>query len=128
MGGGGGVNKRLGQSLGNDMGFAGIGPGLVLAHPYAITVNSGVKAGCNLTLFKGCTLGSIRGGSKAGVPVLGDRVTVCTNAMVCGNIHIGDDVLIAANAYVNFDVPDNSSVIGNPGVIHHKENPCKYYV
>lgn len=30
---------------------------------------------------------------------------------------IGDNVLIAPNAYVNFDVPSNSIVIGNPGKI-----------
>ena len=48
--------------------------------------------------------------------------------MVCGNIVIGDDVLIAAGAFVNFDVPDNSVVVGNPGIIHHKEKPTQYYV
>jgi serine O-acetyltransferase len=48
--------------------------------------------------------------------------------MICGNVTIGNDVLIAAGAYVNFDVPDNSVVIGNPGVIHHKENPSKDYL
>lgn len=30
---------------------------------------------------------------------------------------IGNDVLIAPGAFVNFDVPDNSIVIGNPGMI-----------
>lgn len=38
---------------------------------------------------------------------------------------IGDDVFIAPNAFVNFDVPSNSIVIGSPGQIHHKMNPCK---
>ena len=32
-------------------------------------------------------------------------------------VTIGDNVLIAPNAYVNFDVPSNSIVIGNPGKI-----------
>lgn len=55
-------------------------------------------------------------------------MVVCSNAMVCGNITVGNDVLIAAGAYVNFDVPDDSVVIGNPGVIHHKENSVRYYL
>ena len=114
--------------MGCEIGWENVGPGLVLAHPYGITVNGGVKIGKDCTLFKGSTIGSVRGGKNAGVPVLGDRVVVCCNAMVCGNIIIGNDVLIAAGAYVNFDVPDNSVVIGNPGEIHRKENPTKYYV
>jgi len=57
---------------------------------------------------------------KKGVPILGNNVVVCCNAFVCGGIHIGNDVLIASNSFVNFDVPSHSVVIGNPGVIHHK--------
>ena len=29
---------------------------------------------------------------------------------------------------MNFDVPDNSVVIGSPGVIHHKENATEGYI
>ena len=123
-----GGQKHLGNKMGCEIGWENVGPGLVLAHPYGITVNGGVKIGKDCTLFKGSTIGSVRGGKNAGVPCLGDRVVVCCNAMVCGNIIIGNDVLIAAGAYVNFDVPDNSVVIGNPGKIHRKENPAKYYV
>ena len=41
---------------------------------------------------------------------------------------IGDDVLIAPGAYVNFDVPPHSVVLGNPGRIHHKENATQDYI
>lgn len=30
--------------------------------------------------------------------------------------------MIAPNSFVNFDVPNHSAVIGNPGVIHRREN------
>lgn len=105
-----------------------IGGGLLLIHPYDITINSRSKIGEDFTIFKGATIGSIRSGKKEGTPLIGNRVTVCANAMVCGNITIGDDVLIAAGAYVNFDVPSNSVVVGNPGVIHHKEKPSSDYI
>ena len=124
----GGVQKHLGHKMGCEIGWNNVGPGLVLAHPYGITVNSGAIIGKDCTLFKGCTIGSIRSGKNAGVPVLGNRVVVCCNAMVCGGITVGNDVLIAAGAYVNFDVPDNSVVIGNPGRIHYKENPTRDYI
>ena len=50
------------------------------------------------------------------------------NAMVVGNINIGNDVLIAPNAYVNFDIPSHSIVVGNPGVIIHKDHATRYYL
>ena len=62
----------------------------------------------------------MRSGRKKGCPILGESVIVGVNAMVCGNVNIGNDVMIAPNSFVNFDVPDHSVVIGNPGVIHHK--------
>lgn len=48
--------------------------------------------------------------------------------MVCGKIKIGNDVLIAPNAYVNFDVPDHSVVVGNPGKVYHRENATEGYI
>ena len=96
-----------------------------MVHPYGITIAEGTKVGKNCTVFKGCVLGAIRSGRKIGCPTLEDNVVVCCNAMVCGNIHIGNDVMIAANAFVDFDVPDHSIVIGNPGVIHYKEGAAK---
>lgn len=44
------------------------------------------------------------------------------------NITIGNDVMIAPNSFVNFDVPDHSVVVGNPGVIHYKENATEEYI
>lgn len=122
------VSKLIGQSMGNEIDFSNIGPGLVLSHPYGITVNPKVNMGDNVTLFKGCTIGSIRSGDKAGTPKIGNEVVVCCNAMVCGNISIGNNVLIAAGAYVNFNVPDNSVVIGNPGIVYYKDNPTIDYL
>ena len=79
-------------------------------------------------IFKGVTIGSIRRGKKQGVPIIGNNVVLCANSFVCGNIKIGNNVLIAANSFVNFDVPDNSIVIGNPGKIHSRFNPVKDYI
>lgn len=124
-----GISRKLLTKRGIELDFNGnIGEGLVLAHPWGITVNSRAVLGRDCVLFKGCTIGSIRSGKREGVPKLGDRVVVGCNAFVCGGITIGSDVLIAANAFVDFDVPSNSVVIGNPGVIHHKDNPCRDYV
>jgi len=104
-----------------------IGGGLVLAHAYGITVNASAVLGEKVMLFKGSTIGGIRQGQRRGTPRLGSRVVVGLNATVVGGVSIGDDVMIAPNAFVNFDVPSYSVVIGNPGVIHHKDNATNAY-
>ena len=43
-------------------------------------------------------------------------------------VKIGEDVMIAPLAFVNFDVPPHSIVIGNPGKIIHKENATEEYI
>lgn len=101
--------------------------GLAFAHAYAITVNVGVRTGQNVILFKGCTLGGIRSGVRRGTPILGNNVVVGLNATVCGGVTIGDDVFIAPGAFVNFDVPDHSVVIGNPGIVHRKVGATRDY-
>ncbi len=91
---------------------AEIGNGLYLGHPYNITVGGGAKIGNNVNLHKGCTIGRENRGERAGAPVIGNCVAIGINATVIGNITIGDDVMIAPNAFVNFDVPPHSIVIG----------------
>ena len=106
---------------------AQIGKGLYLGHPYNITVGEGVVLGNNVNLHKGCTIGRVNRGN-VGSPRIDDNVYIGINATVVGNIHIGSDVLIAPNSYVNIDVPDHSVVIGNPAVVHYKENATEGYV
>lgn len=107
---------------------ATIGAGLYLGHPYNITVAEGVQLGANVSLHKGCTIGRENRGKRAGVPVIGNRVYVGIGAVVVGHITIGDDVMIAPNSFVNFDVPAHSVVIGNPAVIHPRDNATEKYI
>ena len=93
-----------------------IGKGLAIMHIGGIAINHHAKIGCNCTIYQGVTIGGDVG-NKSGAPIIGDKVWIGPNAVLAGKIVIGSNVLIAGNAYVNFDVPDNSMVLGNPGVI-----------
>lgn len=68
-----------------------------------------------------CMIGSnvtIGGKSKSmGLPKIGDRVYISTGARLLGDITIGDDSVIGANAVVLKDVPSNSIVAGIPAKI-----------
>lgn len=105
-----------------------IDKGLFLQYFSSITINSGVRIGKNAHIHKGVTIGeSIRGKNK-GVPKIGDNVWIGINATIVGGITIGNNVLIAANSYVNIDVPNNSIVIGNPAIIKKSLNATEMYI
>lgn len=91
-----------------------VGGGITIFHGHG-TVLVCKSAGRNLTLYQGATVGK---NSKPEVidsmPVLGDNVTIYTNAVVAGNIKIGNNVSIGAGVVIMKDVPDNTTVIGNP--------------
>ncbi|MBL0744024.1 serine O-acetyltransferase [Chryseolinea lacunae] len=103
-----------------------IGPGFFMGHYGNIVFNQDAVVGANCNVAQGVTLGHVSRGSKTGSPTLGDRVWVGANAVVVGKISIGNDVLIAPLAYVNFDVPDNALVIGNPATIVKDKGSAGY--
>lgn len=107
---------------------AQIGEGLYLSsHPGHIIIGP-IKIGKNCNINQSVTIGRSFRGGKIGRPTIDDYVWIGTGAVIVGNIHIGKNVLIAPNSFVNIDVPDNSLVIGNPAKIFPKENPTKNYI
>lgn len=90
-----------------------IGPGLYIGHPWGITINPQCIIGSNVNIHKGVTIGQENRGIRKGCPQIGNCVWIGVNATVVGNIVIGDDVFIAPNSFVNFNVPSHSIVIGN---------------
>ena len=105
-----------------------IGAGFVIVHPGGIAVNNEVVIGDNCTVYHGVTLGMEFRGPRQGNPTIGNRVWIGANATVVGNITVGDDVLIAPSAFVNFDVPSHSIVLGNPARIIPRDNATKNYI
>lgn len=105
-----------------------IGDGLIIGHWGKIVINGEVRFGNQLFITHGVTIGRDIRGIRAGVPIFGNRVCIRTNSTVVGKIHVGNDVLIAPNTFVNFDVPDHSIVIGNPATIHHRKNATEGHI
>jgi serine O-acetyltransferase len=105
-----------------------IGGGFYIGHFGNIVINPNARIGCDCNIHQGVTIGQANRGKLKGCPTLGDKVWIGPNAVIVGNIKIGNNVLIAPNAYVNFNVPDNSIVIGNPGIIKPKNNPVEGYI
>ncbi len=105
-----------------------IGKGLYIGHAYNITINSDAVIGENCNIHKGIVIGQTNRGPKKGVPTIGNSVWIGINAAIVGGITIGDDVLIAPNAFVNCNIPSHSVVFGNPCIIKPKENATEGYI
>lgn len=105
-----------------------IGEGFYIGHAMGIIINPETVIGKNVNIAQGVTIGQENRGKRKGTPTIGNKVWIGANAVIVGKISIGDDVLIAPNAYVNFDVPSHSIVLGNPAKIIHKENATQEYI
>lgn len=105
-----------------------IGKGFYIGHFGTVIVNFEAIIGNNVNLSPGVTIGGANRGKNKGAPIIGDKVWVGSNAVIVGKVHIGNDVMIAPNAFVNVDIPEHSIAIGNPVIIHRKENATASYI
>lgn len=103
-----------------------IGAGLYIGHFGGVVVSPYAVLGSNCNIAQGVTIGAISRGSKTGAPTIGDRVWIGAHAIVVGKITIGNDALIGPGSYVNFDVPPNAVVLGNPGKIVSQSGSAGY--
>jgi len=94
-----------------------VGKGLYIGHWGGIFVNQGVVIGENCNINQGVTIGQTNRGKRKGCPVIGNGVWMGAHSVIVGNIKVGNNTLIAPGAYVNFDLPDNAVVIGNPAKV-----------
>ena len=94
-----------------------IGAGCRISHTTGIVIGQGVVIGKQCTLLQNCTIGETLSGSLHEYPVIGDRVTIAAGSVIVGKVVLGDDVLIAANAFVNQDLPPSAIAAGVPARI-----------
>ena len=92
-----------------------IGRGFYIGHFGTIIVSPLAIIGDNCNISQGVTIGMISRGKKEGAPEIGDCVYIGPGAKLIGNIRIGNNVAIGANAVIIKDVPDNGVVVGIPG-------------
>lgn len=94
-----------------------IGAGFYIGHFGGIVINYRTSIGRNVNIASGVVIGQVSRGEKKGYPTIEDNVWIGSHAIIVGNITIATNALIAPGAYVNFNVPENAVVIGNPGKI-----------
>ena len=88
------------------------GPGLFIQHGDCTMVSC--KMGKNGWINQHVAIGAL---DNDGFPTLGDNCRITVGAKVLGNIHLGDNVTVGANAVVVRNVPSNCVVVGVPAYI-----------
>jgi serine O-acetyltransferase len=94
---------------------ATIGQGLFIDHGAGVVIGETTEIGDNVTLYQGVTLGGTGKQSGKRHPTLGDNVVVGAGAKVLGAVKVGANAKIGAGSIVVTDVPEDSTVVGNPG-------------
>ncbi len=103
-----------------------IGPGFYIGHFGGIILHENVVIGHTCNISQGVTIGISGRQGKRGVPKIGNRVYIATNAVVAGEIIIGDDAVIGANSLVTVDVPNCATVLGVPAKIINRKGSMEY--
>jgi serine O-acetyltransferase len=99
---------------------ATLGPRLFIDHGMGVVIGETAEVGADVTIYHGVTLGGTSLDHGKRHPTIGDRVTIGAGAKVLGNLQVGDDSRIGANAVLVRSVDDHSVVVGVPGqVIAH---------
>lgn len=96
------------------------GRGLRVMHVGEMHINGRARAGENCTVHAHTSLAAA--GFNDGVPTIGNGVVLFMGAIVAGDIHIADNVVIGANSVVSRSVEEeNVTVAGNPAkIVSHK--------
>jgi len=104
-----------------------IGKNTLFGHSgIGVVIHQDAIIGADCVIGQGITIG---GRSKnPTVPVIGNKVYIAAGARVLGAIKIGNNVIIAPNAVVIKDVPDNCIVGGIPAQVLKENILIKDYI
>ena len=94
---------------------ATIGRRFFIDHGMGVVIGETTIVGDDVLLYKGVVLGGTSLDDKKRHPTIGNNVVVGTNAIVLGNILIGENCKIGAGSVVTKPAPPNSTIVGIPG-------------
>ena len=95
-------------------------------HPTGIVIGGGAHLADGVVIHQGVTLGALRfkGNPPRGIDCqqyVGENTILCAGAKILGDVRIGKNCIVGANAVVTKDVPDNSTVVGFNRIIPRED-------
>ncbi|MDT3428582.1 serine O-acetyltransferase [Paenibacillus forsythiae] len=96
---------------------ARIGRRLLIDHGMGVVIGETCEIGDDVIIYQGVTLGGTGKEKGKRHPTVGNNVVIGSGAKVLGSFRIGDNCNVGSNSVVLREVPDSSTVVGNPGRI-----------
>lgn len=98
---------------------------VIFRHPIGIVIGGGANLSDGVIIHQNVTFGALRfdENERRGIfceQFVGENTIICTGAKVLGDVKIGKNCLIGANAVLTVDVPDNSVVVGYNKILPKK--------
>lgn len=93
---------------------ATIGKRLFIDHGFGVVIGETAIVGDDVVIYHGVTLGGVSTSSGKRHPTIGDGVMIGCGAKILGDIVIGDNAKIGANAVVLCDVAPDTTLVGIP--------------
>ncbi len=100
---------------------ATIGKHFFIDHATGVVIGETAEIGDNVSMYQGVTLGGVSTEKKKRHPTIGNNVVIGAGATILGPITVGDNVRVGAGSVVVKSVPPNSTVVGVPAKIVHRE-------
>jgi serine O-acetyltransferase len=96
---------------------ATIGRRFFIDHGMGVVIGETTEVGDDVLMYKGVVLGGTSSEPVKRHPTIGDGVVLGTDAVVLGNIVIGEGAKVGSGSVVVRDVPNFATVVGVPGRI-----------
>lgn len=98
---------------------------VIFRHPLGIVIGGGARLSDGVIIHQNVTFGALRFDDieRRGVfceQFVGENSIVCTGAKVLGDVKIGKNCIIGANAVVTIDIPDDCVVVGYNKILPKK--------
>jgi serine O-acetyltransferase len=110
--------RKVRNTYGIDLPYTiDLGRRVVIEHQGCIIIHGHSVIGDDSIIRQGVTMGNRYLDRPLDAPKLGKRVNVGAGAKILGDVTIGDDAVIGANAVVLEDVPAHHTAVGIPAKI-----------
>ncbi len=103
------------------------GPGLSIAHRGTIIIHPEARVGRNCRLHVDVVIGT-RPGPSERVPRIGDNCYIGPGAKIFGDIVLGDNLVVGANAVVNTSFPEGHMTIAGVPARKVSDTPSDEYI
>jgi serine O-acetyltransferase len=104
---------------------AHFGRRVFIDHGMGVVIGETAVVGDDVLMYKGVLLGGTSLEKKKRHPTIGNNVVLGSNAIILGDVVVGNNARVAAASVVTHDVPENATAIGVPARISLGYDPAE---